>query len=113
VAKGREVVTSAPDAIAKAVAEITAGKRSLSIPIRERPETVADVPQLGYALLKNALFDMNPWEVGFAGSMVKMGTPTPRQRKVVARCRSSPCWRLWASCLRSVAAATSGRRTSA
>ena len=84
MAKGREVVTSAPDAIAKAVAEITAGKRSLSIPIRERPETVADVPQLGYALLKNALFEMSPWEVGFAGSMVKMGTPSPRQRKVVA-----------------------------
>jgi hypothetical protein len=84
VAKGKAVVVSAPDQIAKAVAEITAGKRSLSIPIRERPDVVADLPQLGYALLTEALYDMNPWEVGFAGSMVKMGAPTPRQRKVIA-----------------------------
>ena len=47
MAKGKAVVVSHPDAIAKAVNEIIEGKRSLSVRIRERPDVVADVPGVG------------------------------------------------------------------
>lgn len=80
-----QLIKSDPDSIAKAVAQIVDGNRPVSIPHREKAEVLNDINALGYSLLKNALNEMNVFEIKFAASMCGSAALSGKQRDALKK----------------------------
>ena len=75
-----QVIKSDPDSIAQAVAQIVEDGRPVSIPHREKADTLNDINALGYSLLSQALPEMSFGEIKFAASMCGAQTLSDKQR---------------------------------
>lgn len=64
----------------EAVQEASAGSYELDLTV-DMPTHLVDTQLVAFALLDEALFDMDVKSVAFCGSMVKTTTPTKRQLK--------------------------------
>lgn len=80
-----QIIKSDPDSIAQAVAAIVDGERPVSIPHREKADTLNDINALGYSLLQNALNDMNVFEIKFAATMCGCQAVSDKQRMYLKR----------------------------
>jgi hypothetical protein len=69
------------DIVQLAIKDIVSGSNIPPLPTHNKPPTGLNAAnQYGYALLKSALFEMDAWEVGFAGSMVRVNALSDKQR---------------------------------
>jgi hypothetical protein len=75
------LVKFSADAIEQAVEDVITKKRALVVPKDERPLGLNDINLAGYALLEEALYDLQPKELQFVAQMARASYITEKQRK--------------------------------
>lgn len=76
----RSLVRVEPESINNAVDEVLERKRSISLPLDEKPIGLNDINILSYTIIEEALYDLKPSELSFVAQMANTASISDRQR---------------------------------
>lgn len=86
------IVAYCQESLNKACADVSRGDYSLSIVAAKKTERLSDTNIAGFLLLRQALTDMTPTEVSFAGQMyAKQYAPTVKQAAWLKKLLNTHC----------------------
>lgn len=76
----RSLVKVEPDSISNAIDEVMSRKRSITLPLDEKPIGLNDINVLSYCILREALDELKPGELSFVAQMANTASISDRQR---------------------------------